>query len=128
MSGFRHLSVVAAAIIAPAVCSAAKPDIEAGKTTFTNICGVCHSTEKSGGATVGPNLLGIVGRKAATEPDYKNYTQALKNSRITWNKKNLDKFLTDPTVKVPDTSMPMKIEDKKVREDVVAYLLTLKKP
>jgi cytochrome c len=128
MSEFRRLLVIAAAIVAPAMCIAAsKPDIENGKTTFDNMCGVCHSVQKTGGPTQGPNLLGVVGRKAAREPDFTMYSPALKDSKITWSKKALDKFLLNPMEKVPGTVMPMQIPDNKTRADVVAYLATLKK-
>jgi cytochrome c len=128
MSAYRHIFIIAAAIIAPAVCSAApKPDAENGKATFNTMCSVCHSVQKTGGATMGPNLVGVVGRKAATEPDFPQYTAALKASRITWSKKALDKFLVNPMAKVPGTAMPMLIPDDKTRADVVAYLATLKK-
>jgi cytochrome c len=128
MYAYRRLFIVAAAVVAPALCAASsKPNAENGKTTFTTMCGVCHSVQKEGGPTLGPNLLGIVGRKAATDPDFPQYTVALKDSRITWNKKHLDKFLLNPNAKVPGTAMPMQIQDDKIRADVIAYLLTLKK-
>jgi cytochrome c len=127
MSAYRHLFIVAVAIIAPAVCVAGKPDIANGKTTFNTMCGVCHSVQETGGPTLGPNLLGVVGRKAGSQPDFTLYTPALKASKITWNKKTLDKFLVNPNAKVPGTAMPMQIPDNKTRADVVAYLATLKK-
>ena len=127
MSGYRRFLIVAAAVVAPAVCAAgSKPDVENGKMTFTAMCGVCHSVVKTGGPTQGPNLLGVVGRKAASEPEFL-YTPALKASGITWSTKTLDKFLINPAAKVPGTAMPMLIPDDKTRADVVAYLATLKK-
>jgi cytochrome c2 len=128
MSEFRRFFVLAAAVVAPTLCHAgSKPDIENGKTTFNTMCGVCHSVQKEGGPTQGPNLLGIVGRKAGIEAGFPLYTAALKDSGITWNKKTLDKFLMNPMAKVPGTAMPMQIPDDKARKDVVAYLATLKK-
>jgi cytochrome c len=128
MFSYRRLIIVASTMVASAVCAAAaKPDLENGKTTFNAMCGVCHSVQNAGGPTLGPNLLGIVGRKAATEPDFPLYTPALKDSKITWNKKTLDKFLVNPMAKVPGTAMPMQIPEKKTRTDVIAYLATLKK-
>jgi cytochrome c2 len=54
-------------IVAPTLCAAgSKPNIEHGKTTFEAMCGVCHSVQETGGPTQGPNLLGLVGRKAGT--------------------------------------------------------------
>ncbi len=128
MAANRRFFVVAAAIVAPVLCAAAaKPDIENGKTAFTNMCGICHSVQKEGGPKPGPNLLGVVGRKAASEPGFTGYSPALKDSRITWSKKTLGKFLTDPNAMVPRTLMPIPIADSKTRADVVAYLATLKK-
>ncbi len=128
MSKFRRLFVVAAAIVAPAMCAAGfKPDIENGKATFNTMCGVCHSVQQTGGPHEGPNLLGVVGRKAASEPEFTKYSPALKASKLTWSKKTLDKFLVNPMAMVPGTLMPMQIPDNKTRADVVAYLATLKK-
>jgi cytochrome c len=128
MSEFRRLFVLAAAVVAPALCAAgSKPNIESGKATFDTMCGICHSVQKAGGPTQGPNLLGVVGRKAASEPEFPMYSPALKTSKITWSKKALDKFLLNPMEKVPGTIMPMQIPDNKTRADVVAYLATLKK-
>src|SRR5690349_3974035 len=128
MSESRLLLAVVAAIVIPAVCVAgSKPDIENGKATFTTVCSVCHSAQKTGGANQGPNLLGVVGRKAGSEPQFAGYSAALKASNIIWSTQSLDKFLLDPMAKVPGTLMPIQIADDKTRADVVAYLATLKK-
>jgi cytochrome c len=128
MSEFRNLLVFAAAILAPAICAAgSKPDAEHGKEAFNTMCGICHSVQETGGPNSGPNLLGLVGRKAGSQPDFHGYSPALKDSGITWSKKTLDKFLLDPNAMVQGTVMPMLIADDKMRADVVAYLATLKK-
>jgi cytochrome c len=128
MSEFRRLFLVAAAVAVPGLCVAgSKPDIENGKATFNTMCGICHSVQPTGGPHEGPNLIGVVGRKAASQPEFPNYSPALKASKLTWNKKTLDKFLVNPGEKVPGTLMPMQIPDNKTRADVVAYLATLKK-
>lgn len=128
MFEFRRVLAVAAAIMVPALGAAgSKPDVENGKATFSAMCGICHSVQKTGGPHEGPNLLGVVGRKAASEPTFTKYSPALKDSKITWSKKSLDSFLLNPMAKVPGTLMPMLIADDKTRADVVAYLATLKK-
>ena len=104
-----------------------KPDVENGQATFKTMCSVCHSVQETGGPIEGPNLLGVVGRKAASQPDFTRYSPALKASKIKWSKKTLNKFLLNPGEKVPGTFMPMLIADDKTRADVVAYLGTLKK-
>jgi len=120
MSELYRRFVIAVALVAPTLCAAAKPDIENGKATFNTMCGVCHSVQKTGGPIEGPNLVGVVGRKAGSQPDFPRYSPALKASGLTWSKKTLDKFLVNPGEKVPGTIMPMHISDPKTRADVVA--------
>ena len=128
MPEFRRLLVVAVAIGVPVMCAAGpKPDVEHGKAIFTTVCNVCHSNQKTGGPNQGPNLLGVVGRKAGSQPEFAGYSPALKASNITWSEKTLNKFLMDPMAKVPGTLMPIQIADDKTRADVIAYLATLKK-
>ena len=128
MSEFRRFFLVAAIAAVPALCLAgSQPDVEHGKETFNTMCGICHSVQETGGPNQGPNLLGVVGRKAGSVPGFPLYSSALKASGIKWSKKTLDQFLSDPMAKVPGTMMPMEIPDDKTRADVVAYLATLKK-
>ena len=127
ISNFRRLFVATTVILAPAICAAdTAADIEHGKATFNTMCGVCHSVKKTGGPVEGPNLVGLVGRNAASQPDFGKYSEALKHSGLTWNQKTLDRFLVNPMAMVPGTFMPMLIPDDKTRADVIAYLATLK--
>ena len=129
MFNFRHLllAAVANAIFAPALCVAeATPDIEHGRTTFNTMCNVCHSVQATGRPGEGPNLWGLVGRQAGSQPDFTKYSEALKASGLTWTTQNLNKFLVSPMAMVPGTFMPMLIPDDKTRADVIAYLATLK--
>jgi cytochrome c len=131
MSAYRpaRLFILAAALVAPTVFAAeAKPDIENGRNTFAQQCGICHSvTKEPGGPILGPSMVGLVGRKAGTVADFAMYSPALKAYKVTWNAKTLDEFLANPMVKVPGTTMPMMLADPKVRADVIGYLATLKK-
>jgi cytochrome c len=128
MSVYSRLFLVAAAIVAPTVFAAApKPDIENGKNQFTTVCGICHSGSKEpGGPVLGPTLFGVVGRKAAADKDFANYTAALKAYQVTWNAKTLNEFLENPAAKVPGTMMIMPVPDASNRADLIAYLATLK--
>jgi cytochrome c len=131
MSAYRptRLLALVAVLAAPAVFAAgAKPDIENGKTVFSQQCGICHSvTKEPGGPALGPNMVGIVGRKAASVADFTMYSGPLKKYGVTWNAKTLDEFLVNPMLKVPGTTMPMMLPDAKTRADVIAYMATLKK-
>lgn len=126
MSASRPL-IFAAFLLVPALCTAgSKPDVANGKATFGVMCSVCHSTVPTGGPTLAPNLLGVVGRKAGSQPEFAQYTPAIKASGITWSVKTLNKFLVNPNATIPGTAMPMLIPDDKTRADVVAYLATLR--
>jgi cytochrome c2 len=122
-----RLLVLVAAFVAPAVFAAGKADIENGKTIFAVKCGICHAVNKDpGGPVAGPNMVGLLGRKAASQKDFPMYTTALKSYGVKWSAKTLDEFLASPLTKVPGTTMPMMLPDDKERADVIGYLGTLK--
>ena len=130
MPNCLRLFVVATVILSPTIRAAEStsdmPDIEYGKATFNTMCSVCHSVQEKGGPVEGPNLLGLVGREAASQPDFAKYSPALKTSNFIWSVETLDRFLVNPMAMVPGTLMPMLIADAKTRADVIAYLATLK--
>ena len=102
----------------------AAADVEAGKTEFKK-CALCHTTEV-GKNKVGPSLFGIVGRKSASLDGY-NYSEAMKKFDHVWDPQTLDTYLSDPRGLVPNTKMIFPgIKDEKERQDVIAYLETLK--
>ena len=104
--------------------SAVAADVEAGKTAFKK-CALCHTTE-AGKNKIGPSLFGIVGRKSATLENF-NYSEAMKKFDHTWDEGSLDEYLADPRGTVPGTKMIFPgIKDKAERDDVIAYLETLK--
>ena len=93
-------------IAASAVASAAfadDVDLAAGKTSF-NKCLACHAIGEGAKNKVGPVLNGLDGRKSGTAPDY-NYTDANKNSGITWNEAVFKEYIKDPKAKIPGTKM-----------------------
>jgi cytochrome c len=99
-------------------------DVESGKTAFKK-CALCHTTEADKNK-IGPSLFGIVGRKSATVENF-NYSEAMKKFDHTWDEGTLDEYLTDPRATVPGTKMIfLGIKDKTERDDVIAYLETLK--
>src|SRR5262249_16467565 len=115
--------VFAAALIAASVGARADGDAEAGKQVFKK-CHACHNVGEGAHNAVGPVLNGIVGRKAGTYEGY-NYSDANKNSGITWDAAGLDEYLKDPKAKVPGTKMAFPgLPNDKDRADVIAYLAT----
>src|ERR1700753_3926335 len=87
-----------------AASSALAQDAAAGKTSF-NKCLPCHSIGEGAKNKVGPELNGLDGRKTGSAPDY-NYSDANKNSGITWSKDQFLEYIKDPKAKVPGTKMP----------------------
>src|ERR1041385_7160508 len=78
-------------------------DANNGKAIFSR-CAACHSAAKEGPNMIGPNLYGIVGRKAATKSGY-SYSTAMKNSGIPWTDQRLNAYLARPQQIVPGTRM-----------------------
>ena len=111
-------------LAAMAASSAVAAEVDAGKTEFKNSA-MCHTTE-AGKNKIGPSLFGIVGRKSATLDNF-NYSEAMKKFDHVWDEETLDKYLADPRGTVPGTKMIFPgIKDKTERDDVIAYLETLK--
>src|SRR5262245_5464549 len=95
-------------------------DTEQGRQVYRK-CQVCHSLEP-GKNGIGPSLAGIIGKKAASVPNYA-YSEALRASGVTWDVATLDRYLQDPQRLVPGNKMPfpgMRTENE--RRDVIAYM------
>lgn len=123
-----HRTALLALALSLTAGNAFAADVANGKSIFDQRCGICHAVStEPGGPVAGPNMVGVIGRKAATAPGFMMYSQALKNYAVTWNAKTLDEFLTMPMQKVPGTTMPMMLPDAKERGDVIAYLASIKK-
>jgi cytochrome c len=101
----------------------AEGDAAAGEHVFAR-CVVCHSA-KAGENKIGPSLAGVFGRKSGSEPGY-NYSPALKSAGITWNEQELDKYLVNPGADIHGTKMLIAVPNAQDRENVIAYLKTLK--
>lgn len=96
-----------------------------GSALFRQRCQMCHVTTPGQKATMGPNLAGVVGRKAGST-DFL-YSAPLKASNLQWDKATLDKFLTAPSKLVPGTRMVISVANPADRTALVAYLASLKK-
>ena len=109
-----------------AAYAAGPGDAAAGKAYFTQTCKQCHSAEPGdGGGEIGPNLVGLFGRPAGVGDDRFAYTKALTDSKLTWNRETLDRFLADPPTTVPGTIMALPVPVKKDRDNLIAYFQSL---
>jgi cytochrome c len=109
--------IIAGAAISPLL---AAPPAANGETLFRQRCQVCHSVVPAKPAGVGPNLRGVVGRKAAAATF--NYSTAMKQSKIIWTQANLDRYLAAPTKTVPGTRMVTAVNDAAQRAAIIKYL------
>lgn len=98
----------------------------AGQSVFQSKCSVCHVTIASKHSGIGPNLAGVVGRKAGSLPGY-SYSSAMKNAHFAWTPAQLQAYLATPGAVVRGNKMPFAgLHNQQQLSDVVAYLGTLK--
>jgi cytochrome c len=119
----KKLKLSALVVIAAsaAASSAQAQDAAAGKTSF-NKCLACHAIGDGAKNKVGPELNGLDGRKSGTAPDY-NYSDANKNSGITWNEAQFKEYIKDPKAKIPGTKMAFAgIKNEKEVNDLWAFV------
>jgi cytochrome c len=100
-------------------------DPTAGEKVFASHCAVCHATTP-GVNKIGPSLADIVGSKSGTVPGF-NFSTAMKDASVTWDDANLDKYLANPAEFIHGTKMFVNLPSDSDRENVIAYLHTLKK-
>jgi cytochrome c len=96
-------------------------DVAAGKTSF-NKCMACHAVGLGAKNKVGPELNGLDGRHSGTAEGY-SYSDANKNSGITWNEAQFKDYIKDPKAKIPGTKMVFAgIKNEKEAGDLWAFL------
>ena len=107
------------------VPAASGADAVAGKAVFAR-CAACHQVGPSARSAFGPQLNGVVGRRAGSVPDY-NYSAALKASGLVWNEATLRAFIKAPGDTVPGNRMRFWwLGNERQMQDLLAYLGTLK--
>lgn len=111
-----------ASAVAKATGDVVKPDLVARGEKAFRVCSGCHNAEAGAPSMAGPNLHGVVGRKAGALDDYA-YSDALASSDIVWNFATLDRFLSNPAGYIEGTSMVAgAVRDGESRAAIVAYL------
>jgi cytochrome c len=109
------------AALAVSTGAACAQDIAAGETAFKK-CSICHSIGEGATNKIGPELNGLDGRKAGTVAGF-NYSDANKNSGITWNEASFQEYIKDPRAKIPGTIMIFAgIKNEKEISDLWAYV------
>jgi cytochrome c len=114
--------VIFAAVLTMTVASGAQAqDAAAGEKVFA-VCKACHQIGETAKNAVGPVLNGFIGRPAGTYPGY-SYSDANKNSGLTWDEATFRDYIKDPRAKIPGTKMIYPgLKDEQRTSDLLAYL------
>ena len=120
----RTLVLVVAALAA-SVGGAKAQDAAAGEGVFRQ-CRACHAIGPEARNLVGPLLNGLDGRKSGTIEGF-SYSDANKNSGITWNEATFKEYIVNPAAKIPGTKMSfVGVKNEKDIADLWAYLKQFK--
>ena len=121
----RHLLALGTFLaLAPVGGANAQGDPAAGQRVF-NQCVACHTINQGGPNRVGPNLHGVMGRKAASVEGFR-YSANLKqlgDGGLVWNEETLRPYLQNPKAVAPQGSMAFPgIRNEQQLNDVIAYV------
>lgn len=115
-------TVLAAVPIAAAQAQSGDP--AAGQRVF-NQCSACHTINQGGPNRVGPNLHGVIGRKAGSIEGFR-YSANLKElgeKGLVWNEETLRPYLTNPKSVAPQGIMAYPgLRNEQQLNDVIAYV------
>lgn len=117
-------TALALILAVPSLALAQDGDPAAGQRVF-NQCRACHTIDQGGRNGVGPNLHGIVGRRAASIQGfrYSQNMQELGQQEHSWTVENLRAYLRNPKDVAPRGTMAFAgLRNDQQLSDVIAYL------
>lgn len=128
MRALVALAAVLAAGAAPVVAASdldariAAANLKRGQLLFL-ACKGCHDLEAGVPNKVGPNLHGVVGRRAGASEGFR-YSEALAQSGIVWTPETLDGFLRQPGAMIRGNGMAFAgIANDADRASLIAWML-----
>lgn len=99
--------------------------IEAGRRIFERNCQTCHGVTGPAASGAGPDLRGIMGRRAGSN-DSGIHSRAAIESGVTWSREALRRYLQNPDRAMPGTIMSGPSLDPGELEALLDYLETLR--
>lgn len=100
---------------------ASAQDAAAGEKVFAK-CKACHQIGETAKNAVGPVLNGLIGRKTGTVEGY-SYSDANKESGLTWDEATFKEYIANPKAKIPGTKMVFAgLQKPEDIDNVLAYL------
>ena len=120
----KMVVAIASALLLSSAAGAAAQDAAAGEKVF-NKCKACHAVGEGSTNKVGPQLNGVVGRKAASVEGY-TYSPALKKASdegLVLTEENIAKWVAGPKAFLPGNKMSfVGLPKEQEVKDVIAYL------
>jgi cytochrome c len=114
--------ITAAALVAVSAGVTLAEDADKGGVVFKKYCSPCHRVGPGAQNLVGPELNGLDGRHSGSIASY-NYSDANKNSGITWSEASFKEYIKDPKAKIPGTKMTFAgLKHQEEIDDIWAYL------
>ena len=118
--------ILAAVLVTATTGASFAQDVEAGQGVFKRMCFPCHDAGPGAKVKLGPPLNGLDGRAAGTMPGF-NYSEANKNSGITWSDATFAEYIKNPMQRMPGTRMAFAgVRDEKDIANLWAYLKQFK--
>ncbi|WP_293856739.1 cytochrome c family protein [uncultured Alsobacter sp.] len=116
----KTIATSIAALLLTATAASAQ-DVAAGEKSFLK-CRACHQIGETAKNAVGPVLNGLIGRKSGSVEGY-SYSEANKNSGITWDEATFREYIKNPKAKIPGTKMIFAgIQQDAEIDNLIAYL------
>ena len=114
-------AILGVAIVLAGIGSASAQDSAAGEKVFAQ-CRACHQIGETAKNLVGPELNGLIGRHSGSVAGF-TYSEANKNSGITWDEATFLEYIKDPKTKIPKTKMIFAgIKDEQKAKDLLAFI------
>ena len=113
---------LAAALVIASTGAGLAQEAAAGEGVFKRMCFPCHDAGPGAKVKLGPPLNGLEGRQAGTIPGF-NYSEANKNSGITWSDATFPEYIKNPMQRMPGTRMAFAgVRDDKDIANLWAFL------
>jgi cytochrome c len=112
-------AIVAGGLALSGSVALAQGDAANGEKVF-NKCKACHAVDEPENK-IGPHLVGIFGRPAGSVEDFR-YSNAMKESGVTWNEETIAAFLADPRGYIKGNRMALAGLKEEEIADLIAYL------
>jgi cytochrome c len=112
-------AIIAGALALTSTAALSQGDAAEGEKVF-NKCKACHAVDEPQNK-IGPHLVGIFGRPAGSVEDF-NYSDAMKESGVTWNEETIAAYLADPRGYIKGNRMALAGLEEEEIADLIAYL------